>query len=61
LIGTGHWGKEREFRAEVTLKREPASNIPVGERYYCSSFYLGEEQAKTLQIGQPIRITIEQD
>lgn len=61
LIGTGHWGKEREFRAEVTLKREPGSNIPVGERYYCSSFYIGEEQAKTLQTGQPIRITIEQD
>lgn len=61
VITTGHWGKEREFRAEVSLKREPFSSIPVGERYYCSSFYIGEEQAKAFRTGQPIRIIIEQD
>ena len=60
LLGSGHWGKEKEFRIQVSLERDP-SCMPVANRYYCCSFYVGEEEATTFRAGQPIRITIEQD
>jgi hypothetical protein len=46
---------------QVALEREPASKVPVGERYYCNSFYVGEDEVSGLQPGRPVRITLEQD
>jgi type II secretory pathway predicted ATPase ExeA len=53
------WGKENEFRIQVSLERHSSSNIPVADRYYCCSFYVGEEQASVLRAGQLITIKIE--
>ena len=55
------WGKECEFRIQVSLERQGTAEIPVADRYYCCSIYVSEEQAKYLQAGQPVRIRIEQD
>jgi general secretion pathway protein A len=60
-LKTRSWGKECEYRIQVSLEREASSEIPVADRYYCCSIYVGEEQAKLLQAGQPVRIKIEQD
>ena len=60
LKGSGHWGKGKEFRIQVSLERDP-SCMPVANRHYCCSFYVGEGEASTFRAGQPIRITIEQD
>jgi general secretion pathway protein A len=60
-LKTRSWGKECEYRIQVSLEREGSSEIPVADRYYCCSIYVGEEQAKHLQAGQPVRIKIEQD
>ena len=60
LLGSGHWGKGKEFRIQVSLERDP-SCLPVANRHYCSSFYIGEKEATTFRAGQPVRITIEQD
>ncbi|HLJ22902.1 MAG TPA: AAA family ATPase [Candidatus Acidoferrales bacterium] len=58
----GHgWSKRPEYRVMVTLERDPASGLPVAERYYCCSIYMDESQAEGLQIGKPVRIKIEQD
>lgn len=55
------WSKEAEVRLEVTLERSGQAEVPVAERYFCCSLYVGEEQAATLRTGQPVRIRIEQD
>lgn len=55
------FGKENEFRIQVSLERESSSDITVADRYYCCSFYVGEDQAAVLQAGQLIRIKIESD
>ncbi len=60
-LKTRSWGKECEYRIQVSLEREASPEIPVADRYYCCSIYVGEEQAKKLQAGQPVRIRIEQD
>jgi len=60
LLGSGHWGKGKEFRIQVSLERDP-SCLPVANRHYCCSFYIGEKEATTFRAGQPVRITIEQD
>jgi hypothetical protein len=60
-IKSRSWGPGREFRIQVSLGRESSPEIPVADRYYCCSFYVGEEQAALLQVGQPVRIKIEQD
>jgi general secretion pathway protein A len=60
-LKTRSWGKECEYRIQVSLEREASPEIPVADRYYCCSIYVGEEQAKLLQAGRPVRIRIEQD
>ena len=60
LIASGHWGNGREFRIQASLERDP-SCMPVANRYYCCSFYVGEKEATAFRAGRPIRITIEQD
>jgi len=60
VLGSGHWGKGKEFRIQVALERDP-SCMPIANRHYCCSFYVGEKEATTFRAGQPIRITIEQD
>lgn len=60
-LKTRSWGKECEYRIQVSLEREASPEIPVADRYYCASIYVGEEQAKKLQAGRPVRIRIEQD
>jgi general secretion pathway protein A len=62
LVRSRPWGKDdKEFRLQVSLEREPSSDMPVAERYYCCSFYVSEEEAAAFQTGQPIRIKLEQD
>lgn len=53
------WGKETEFRIQVSLERESPADIPVADRYYCCTFYVGEEHAALLKVGQSIQIKIE--
>jgi general secretion pathway protein A len=60
-LKTRSWGKECEYRIQVSLGREASPEIPVADRYYCCNIYLSEEQAKHLQPGQLVRIKIEQD
>jgi len=60
-LKTRSWGKDCEYRIQVSLGREASPEIPVADRYYCASIYVSEEQAKHLQAGQPVRIKIEQD
>jgi general secretion pathway protein A len=60
-LKTRSWDKECEYRIQVSLAREASPEIPVADRYYCCNIYVGEEQAKHLQAGQPVRIRIEQD
>jgi hypothetical protein len=55
------WSKKHESRIDVSLECDPASGVTVADRHSCSSFYISEEQASTLQAGKPIRIKIEQD
>ena len=55
------WGRECEFRIQVSLERQGTAEIPVADRYYCCSIYVSEEQAKYLEAGKPVKITIEQD
>jgi len=53
------WGKETEFRIQVSLERESPADIPVADRYYCCTFYVGEEHAARLKVGQALQIKIE--
>jgi type II secretory pathway predicted ATPase ExeA len=55
------WGKENEFRIQVSLERESSSDIPVADRYYCCSFYISEGQADVLRVGQPVTMKIQYD
>ncbi len=61
LIGTRRWGPQARYMVQVAMEREPTSKVPVGERYYCNSFYVGEEEVSGFQPGRPVRITLEQD
>jgi len=60
-IRSRSWSKENECRIQVSLERQASSDIPVADRYYCCSFYVGEAQAASLQAGQLIKIRIELD
>ncbi len=55
------YGTKFEYRIQVTLERDSSSGLPVANRYYCCSFYVGEEQAALLHTGKPVRIKIDQD
>lgn len=61
LIGTRRWGQQPRYMVQVSLEREPTGKVPVAERYYCNSFYVGPEEAAHFQTGRPVRITLEQD
>jgi hypothetical protein len=62
LVRSRPWGKDdREYRLQISLEREPSSDIPVADRYYCCIFYISEEEAAAFRTGQPIRIKFEQD
>lgn len=61
LIGTRRWGAQPRYMVQVSLEREPSSKVPVGERYYCNSFYVGQEEAAVFQPGRPVRIILEQE
>jgi type II secretory pathway predicted ATPase ExeA len=55
------WSKEGEFRLEVTLERHGQAEIPVADRYFCCTLFVGEDQAANLRVGQPVRLRIDQD
>lgn len=61
LIGTRRWGEQSRYMVQVALERDPTSKVPVSERYYCNSFYVGAEEASGLQPGRMVRITLEQE
>jgi len=61
LIGTRRWGQQARYMLQVSLEREPTAKVPVGERYYCNSFYIGADEALRFQPGRPVRIILEQD
>jgi general secretion pathway protein A len=60
-ISCQSWSKKHEYRLDVSFERDPIPGISVADRHYCCNFYIGEEEAATLQVGKPIRIRIEQD
>ena len=61
LVGSRQRGKKPQFLIQVSLEREPPSGKTPAERYYCCGFYVDETEATGFRLGQPIRITIEQD
>jgi general secretion pathway protein A len=60
-INAQSWSKKHEYRIDVSFERDPITGIPVADRHYCCNFYIGEEEAASLQVGKPIRIRIEQE
>lgn len=61
VVRSQAWSKKPDSRIDVSFERDPASGATLADRHYCSSFYVGGEQASTLQVGKPIRVKIEQD
>jgi len=55
------WSDKNEFRIQVSLERDYSPGVPIADHYYCRSFYVSEEQAKSLQPGKPVRVKFEQD
>jgi general secretion pathway protein A len=55
------WRNKNEFRIQVSLERDSFPGLPVAEHYYCRSFYVSEEQAKSLEPGKAVRVRFEQD
>jgi general secretion pathway protein A len=55
------WSNKNEFRIQVSLARDYSPGVPIAEHYYCRSFYVSEEQAKSLEPGKPVRVRFEQD
>jgi general secretion pathway protein A len=55
------WSNKNEFRIQVSLERDYSPGLPIAEHYYCRSFYVSEEQAKSLQPGKAVRVKFEQD
>src|SRR5579863_1034834 len=53
------WETNKETRILVSLEREATPGIPVADRYYCCSFYVNEEIAKSIEPNQQVRIKIE--
>jgi len=61
IIKTWSGSKNGEYRVQVSLRRDASSEIPVAERYYSCSFYVGEKEAKSIQVGQSVTLKIEQN
>jgi hypothetical protein len=55
------WSDKNEFRIQVSLERDSFPGLPIADHYYCRSFYVSEEQAKSLEPGKPVRVKFEQD
>jgi general secretion pathway protein A len=55
------WSNKNEFRIQVSLERDYSPGVPIAEHYYCRSFYVSEEQAKSLEPGKAVRVKFEQD
>jgi general secretion pathway protein A len=55
------WSNKHEFRIQVSLERDSSPGLPIAEHYYCRSFYVSEEQAKSLERGKAVRVRFEQD
>jgi type II secretory pathway predicted ATPase ExeA len=55
------WSNKNEFRIQVSLERDYSPGVPIADHYYCRSFYVSEEQAKTLEPGKAVRVKFEQD
>jgi general secretion pathway protein A len=55
------WSNKNEFQIQVSLERDHLRGLPVADHYYCRSFYVSEDQAKSLQPGKAVRVRFEQD
>jgi general secretion pathway protein A len=55
------WSNKNEFQIQVSLERDHLPGLPIADHYYCRSFYVSEEQAKSLQPGKAVRVRFEQD
>jgi general secretion pathway protein A len=55
------WSNKNEFRIQVSLERDYSPGVPIADHYYCRSFYVSEEQAKSLEPGKAVRVKFEQD
>lgn len=55
------WSNKNEFQIQVSLERDRLPGLPIADHYYCRSFYVSEEQAKSLQPGKAVRVRFEQD
>ena len=60
-LASQSWSNKSEFRIQVSLERDYSPGLPVAEHYYCRSFYVSDEQAKSLQPGKAVRVKFEQD
>jgi type II secretory pathway predicted ATPase ExeA len=52
---------KNEFQIEVSLETDRLRGLPIADHYYCRSFDVSEEQAKSLQPGKAVRVRFEQD
>ena len=55
------WSNKNECQIQVSLERDHLRGLPVADPYYCRSFYVSEDQAKSLQPGKAVRVRFEQD
>jgi general secretion pathway protein A len=60
-LASQSWRNKNEFRIQISLERGSFPGLPVAEHYYCRSFYVSEEQAKSLEPGKTVRVRFEQD
>jgi general secretion pathway protein A len=60
-LASQSWSNKNEFRIQVSLERDYFPGLPVADHYYCCSFYVSEEQAKSLEPGKAVRVRFEQD
>ena len=60
-VSSQSWSNKNEFQIQVSLERDRLPGLPIADHYYCRSFYVSEEQAKSLQPGKAVRVKFEQD
>jgi hypothetical protein len=60
-VSSQSWSNKNEFQIQVSLERDRLPGLPIADHYYCRSFYVSEEQAKSLQPGKAVRVRFEQD
>ena len=60
-ITSQSWSDRNEFQIQVSLERDFLPGRPIADHYYCRSFYVNEEQAKSLEPGKAVRVRFEQD